>query len=176
MTKYELITSTVSIISVVLVLIGVIYAGIQLYLLRKVNKGTHDWNRRISAQNAISSIYANLKDRYLLNEKFEYLDIKSPIPLEEINKVFLNDNNLRLICDDLLNYYEMLARGVFEKIYDRKVIENARKSTMIQTFNAFSLYIKDQRNYIPDVWNNMEAIVNDWKSDDTKLPDRKKTG
>ena len=46
MTKYETLSTLVNVISTIFVLVGAIYAGVQLRLSRTSNKKIHEWNRK----------------------------------------------------------------------------------------------------------------------------------
>lgn len=152
MTDYEFISLTITAIGSVLVFLGLVYTGRQLSLSRKVAIEDHKWRRRIEAQNAVAFSGGLAEMRQKLDAKLNYIDASEPLSLDLITKAFEEDSTLRTICHDLLNYYEMLARGIHQGIYDEKIIADARDAPMISTFEAFKQYIKMQQRKVPETW------------------------
>lgn len=176
MTSFELASLILSATSVIILLTGLIYAGRQINLMKATLRDEHDLKRRIAAQEAINSLSDRVNYRQILEQYFNYVSIGKPVLLEKINEVMKSEPNIKVLLADFLNYYEMLARGVAQGIYDEEVITDARKSPMIDTFDAFHFYIEELRKESPLVFCRMEALVNKWKHEMTNGNDRPKTG
>ena len=130
----EIATLIIHGISAILVAGGLFYAGKQLSLTLQVQKQNHDWNRRNAAQQATLDYPAKVTGAEKLNKALKYSVAKEPIPLATIAEKFEEDEELRIICHRLLNYYESLAVGVEQLVYDETVIKGiitVSKTTLI---------------------------------------------
>lgn len=175
MTDYEMFMIIVTSLSGVFTFIGVIYAGVQigksskaLEQNYKIHKAEHDWNRRIAAQNALKD-YSRSVVTGSLQKEFNYLNIKSPIPVELMRIKFDAVSDLQNELHSILNYYEGLARGIQQSIYDEQVIKSGRYGAMKKALYAFKPYIDERRISMnrPTAWENMESIVNKWEYEKT---------
>ncbi len=165
------------IFSIFILIFSVLYAAKQLKLTYLIHADNHDWNRRKAAQDLTMQINELFSDMAALHKKLNIINRVEPIPISEIKEEINNDPSVQLSINKVLNIYDGVARGVLSGIYDRSIIETARKSTMIKTYDAFSSYIYDRRKKrIPTLWNDYESIINQWKSEITKQDPRKKTG
>ena len=176
MSKYEIASLIISVISLLILLGGVFYAGRQLHILRATLCGDHDLKRRIAAQDALKELTNRVEYRQILERHFHYIDSDEPISLDVIQKTLEKEPDLKIILADLLNYYEMLARGVWQGIYDELVIEDAQRIQMQKIYSTFSIYIKEQRKNNAEIWCRMESLVNEWAHQKTKSSQRNKTG
>ena len=175
MSQYEIASLIISVTSLLILLGGVFYAGRQLHILRATLCGNHDLKRRIAAQDALKELTDRVKYRHILERHFHYIDSDEPISLDIIQRKLEKYPDLKIILEDLLNYYEMLARGVWQGIYDELVIEDAQRIQMQKIYSTFSIYIKEKRKNNVEIWCRMEALVNDWAHQETKSTQRKKT-
>jgi hypothetical protein len=182
MTQYETLTLSVAIITVLITLMALLYAGIQLNqakqqlkFIHQVHLADHDWHRRMSAQNALKEYNQSI----LLNglqSKFDYLNRKEPVPLSEVETAFAESSDLQSELHKLLNFYESLARGIFQEIYDEEVIKSARRSSMVEALNAFRSYIDNRRAKLsPNSWIDLEAIVAKWVLEEKGISHRVST-
>lgn len=176
MDTYQSVTIVLGIANLVILLGGLYYAGYQIKILRVTYGDEYKWRRMIAAQEAIRSFSEIIEYRIRLESVFEYLDRKNPIPLEKIFEEFKNDPSIKVTLCAVLNYNEMLARGVYQGLYDEEVISEARKDPIIAQYNAFSLYIKEMQKETPNVWCQTESIVNKWKHEETGKPKRNSIG
>lgn len=53
MTTFEIAALAIQVVSALILVGGLLYAGRQISLLKKVHKENHDWNRRIETQRAL---------------------------------------------------------------------------------------------------------------------------
>jgi len=111
MTNFELYSLILNLIGLLFLGVTMLYAIKQLKILIKSHKDNHEWNRRIATKEALAR--QNTIDVEGLNEKFNYLDQKQPIPLNNIQKTFEEDIKLQNKCHKLLNFFEGIAAGIF---------------------------------------------------------------
>ena len=169
MTQYEIISIVISGLSLAVAAGGVVYAGIQLKCARKalelslkVHSADHDWNRRMAAQDTLKE-YNQSTITSLLQKNFDYLNRKEAIPLTEVEAKMSSNPELQNELHQLLNFYEGLARGVFQQIYDEDVIKSGRRGAMIKALRAFGSYIEDRRvKFSPKAWCELESLVAKW--------------
>ena len=182
MTTFEKATLIIGILNLLCLVIGFIIAlvqiknssnalSLQLSDTQKVlennnllHQADHDWNRRLAAQEALRHFNYSLLDSPL-REKFDYLTLKRAIPLQEILEAFNQNATLRSNAHQLLNYYESLARGINQGIFDEEVIKVARKNAMSMNVIAFQHYITDRRTISPKAWLELTDIVQKWKDE-----------
>ncbi len=166
-----------------LLLIGVVVAATQAYLARRsldlstiIHRENHDWNRRMAAQSALSS-YNSSVILSSLHSEFSYIDRRDPISIAEMNAAFENNPDLKEDLHKLLNFYESLARGVHQKIYDEEVIKVGRKGAMVRAYRAFLPYIEQRRraNNSPTAWCELESIAARWLHEESQRPHRNPT-
>jgi hypothetical protein len=163
----------------IITFIGVVYAGIQVYLLRKTNKDNHEWNRRISSQDAIINIGNYSGDVITdLNNIFDTLNIKESIPLDKILTSIQKDKSIQIKINHVLNSYEALARGIAHSVYDEQIIKDARRGMIIRQYNTYCNYIENRRQVLSNqnIYRDLESLVNKWKLEDNKSNKREKTG
>lgn len=168
MTKYEIVTITIQGVSALLIGGGLLYTAKQL-------KANHDWNRRKTAQEATRQ-YHSIRNKNIVNDKLHYLTRTDQIPLDEINGLCEEFQELRQSIHALLNYFESIARGVNQGIYDEEVIKEASESIMIRAFDKFYPYIQKRREKQPTAWIQLETITAKWKYEKQPAYTRKHTG
>ncbi len=159
-------------------LVGVIYAGITVYLIHKTNKDNHEWNRRIASQNAIKDINIYSGDIITeLNKIFNTHSSKESIPLKTILAEIDKDGDIQIKINYILNSYEALSRGVHHLIYDEEIIKVARRGIMINQYNLYHNYIEQRREVSnKKAYSELEALINKWKLEDGNNSYREKTG
>ena len=157
--------------------IALIYTGFQIYLLRKVHRDNHEWNRRKSAQDLTIDIGSRISDYNDLSVAFNLFNRTEAIPLDEINTKFAENPSLELKVLEFLNLFNIMARGVIEGVYDEEIIYKARSTSMIKTFEALKQYIEKRKNERGiDIYSSIEALVNEWKNKNTLVKRRRITG
>ncbi len=146
-----------------------ISAVIGIFIALKQLKSDHDWRRRHAAQSALFNFNQYVNDERLQNET-DFLNVTDSIPLEE-----LTQKNIELLIYKLLIFYENLARGVLQNVYDEEVIKKARKDSMIRTYRAFYSYIKNRRKMQDNAFHCFEKVVRKWEYESTDIKHRHKT-
>lgn len=132
-------------------------------------RATHDWNRRKAAQDATLLLNDRVKDRKLLKEHLDYVSSFEPIPLAELCKALDAHPDVRIAVHDLLNYFEMLARGVQQNVYDEEVIRTAFEGSMSRAVSRFGPYIQSKHApALPKAWEQLVYVVNEWKRTQTE--------
>lgn len=181
MTNYEIYSLLMDGFTALIALGGFVYAGIQLKKTTEqlrtayeINEADHDWNRRIASQVALEKYNQSILSSELQSE-FNYLDCIESIPLEKIEEGFNKHPNLKAELHQLLNFYEGLARGIFHKVYDEKIIKAARYNAMRKVFRAFNSYIESRRDNSPHAWEQLESLVDQWKAGEKNETRRSKT-
>ncbi len=173
MSLYERINLVICSLSLLVLVGGLLYAGLQLRSLRKIHADNHKWNRKKAAQDVIFKITELADHTIKLNEKIKHIDTAQPIPVPELKQIFKDNPNVPVILHHVLNHYEGLARGVYKGIYDEDIIKTARKGTMIRVYRVFRDYIEDKRNEHETnkkIYEQFEAIVNKWEQERTHIP------
>ena len=169
MSQYEIISLAISVVLLIITIFGLFYAGFQLKCAKKalemsvkVHSADHDWHRRLAAQNALKE-YNQSTITSLLQKEFNYLNRNEAIPLAEVETKMSSNPELQDYLHKLLNFYEGLARGGFQQIYDEEVIKAGRRGAMINALRAFNSYIEDHRvKFSPKVWCDLESLVAKW--------------
>ncbi len=169
-------TTILSLITLIVLTVGLYYSGRQLHLIQKAFTHDHDWRRRVSAQEALLSFSDGVEHWKELEDAFNYMDAQKAIGIEKIEEEIQKKPSLKVTLGSLLNFYEMLAVGVSQGVYDEKLISLARGRAMIHVYYIFEQYIKKTQGHYPSVWTNMETLVNRWKHEKTEKSHRNKTG
>ena len=182
MTNYEMYSLIISVVIALVTLGGLIYAGFQLKKTKehlqaayKINEADHDWNRRMASQAALKEYNQSILSSGLQSE-FDYLNCTESIPLSKIKDGFDKHPDLQTELHQLLNFYEGLARGVFQNIYDDEVIKAGRRSAMMKALRAFNSYIESRRKTSsPTAWTDLESLVAQWVLDEKGKTQRSPT-
>ena len=174
MTKFEFISTFVGVLNVIVVILGVGFAGFQVYLSRKnsdrlvaIHRAELDHAKRVAAQQALAA-YRLSVTLSNLQMHFHYIDKIREIPIEEILEALKREPELKVELHDLLNYYEGLARGIAQGIYDEQVIKAGRYGAMRRAYRAFLPYIIYRRaeNKSSRAWVDLESIILKWIGED----------
>lgn len=183
MTDYEIFSLIISGITLVTVIVGLVYGGIQLKHAafqisetRRIHQENHDWNRRLAAQEALRAYNYSLLSSPL-QDVFDYLNVSEPIPLAKLTEEFANNPKLQPDLHQLLNYYEGLARGIHQSLFDEEIVKSARKNAMMMAEKAFTNYLDKRReNVNPHAWRELSSLISRWRSQDNHVPTRAQTG
>ena len=172
-TQYELITIAFSALNLVVLVVGLGVAVRQAVLARQsvervaeTTRAEHDWNRRSAAQQAISNYNFSLILSALQRE-LNYLNRNEAISLTEIEEAFSRDAELQTELFKLLNFYEAIARGIHQGIYDEDVIKASRRTAILKAHRAFADYIDHRRHTArsPRAWCEFTSLANRWASE-----------
>lgn len=173
MTLYEVVSTALAAISLVLVLVGLVFVCIQisgarreLKTLNRHQAENHDWHRRVAAQEALSKFnYSILSSP--LQVSFDFLNLNDPIPIQSIEEELKKNPNLQNELHELLNYYEGLARGINQGILDETVVKTGRRTEVERCEKAFREYIFKRRGFNPRAWRQLTNIAERWRSENT---------
>ena len=75
----------------VAVVVGLIYAGYQVRLLRETHRDNHDWQRRRCAQEIVMEVGRNISGFRDLSRNLNLFNRNESIPLSELNTAFANN-------------------------------------------------------------------------------------
>ena len=159
----------------------------QLDMLKKTNIDLHDWNRRKAAQKAIDDMVPRIaSDTPLLDHTFHILTNNgATIPLETIEKACENNKSVRLAIHQRLDWFESLASGVQQGVFDEEVIKNYYQHLIADTYAHFEEYILQRRKSeraktiwmdLEGMWMDLEGMNERWCKQDKEKPARSKTG
>jgi hypothetical protein len=170
MTKYELITCIISIISTSILVTGLIFTGIQLYLMRRANKNIHEWNRRKTTYDLLNDfssgefpkILHELKEisKTVIDETTNYDLVISKIPDSDKDRF---DRKL----NQLLNYFEGKAIAIKNHIIDEDICFDYAALVYLKYYNWSKPFITQRRHKIDkqSVYINFENLALKWSDD-----------
>jgi len=147
-------------------------------------------------------------DLLFLNKKFNYLHRKPSDSLDvdlihkaiyviEYGKLKMNNNEKRYIVDyegdghnvkrsiyNVLNSFEYIAAGVYQGVFDKRIIKSLFQGMIIKAYSVFKDFIEHVNDMHPDrkgkIWVNMknlaEEFIEDEKKEAAKPDKRRKTG
>ncbi len=125
----EEMTFYIAVANLIVIIIGLGFTGWQAFFARRsldksiqIHQADHDWQRRIAAQDALRQ-YNTSVALSSLQENFGYIDQVDVVSLEKLESAFDKNKELKRELHQLLNYYESLARGISQGIYDENVIK-----------------------------------------------------
>jgi len=182
---------------------SILYAAIQF-------RSNHDWNRRQLAITAAKQVKDKM-DKHLLflNKKFNYLHRKPSDSLDvdlihkaiyviENGKLKMNNNEKRYIVDyegdghnvkrsiyNVLNSFEYIAAGVYQGVFDKRIIKSLFQGMIIKAYSVFKDYIEHMNNEMHPykngkIWVNMknlaEEFIEEEKKQEARPEKRRKTG
>lgn len=167
MTKYEIISCIISIISMILVLAGVIYAGIQLFIMRKVNKNIHEWNRRKTTYDLLkdfsSGYFPELLDELNSMSKL-HIDQSTNYGLvfKQIQSESQHDFDRKL--SQVLNFFEGIAISIKNHIIDEDICYDYAALIYQIYYNWSISYIRKRRNELgePSLYIDFENLSKRW--------------
>lgn len=177
MTTFEYYSLIIQVCSILIIGFGLFFTGIQLMLQRRAHNENHKWNRMIAAQEALKS--NNLTQISVsISNKFNTLNRKYAIPIEEVNQVISKDKSYQNSIHKLLNIYEAYARGISLGIYDEQTIKLARKGSMTRTYELFRPYIEERRKGvgIGGAYTLLEKLINRWNNEEKPFEKKVQTG
>jgi hypothetical protein len=161
---------TIQMIANIATTIALIAIVVQAWLVWRVYKKSHDWNRRIETQRYINS-YNRLEVVFALDKEFHHITKRQAIPLLEILNKIEDNRELRLYLFRLLNYHEELAIGLNMGIYDEEIVKENSEDVIRKTYVNFSEFIKYlQAEDGRDVYKRYQELVESWETKPRKKP------
>ncbi len=143
---------------------------------KKQRNRTH--NFRDIDQDAADNVQHIAVDTPLLDDKFQIMSKNDPIALNSILDACEDDVEVKSAIHRRLNWFESLAGGVKQGVFDEEVIKDAYQQVFQNTHNQFSEYVRHRKNSVAfDAWVDFEGIIERWDQEDkAKNPRRKPTG
>ena len=175
MVEFEIARLIVQAASALLIFCSLIYAGRQLALSTRTQRQNHDWNRRAAAQEANWKFSSLVKGRELIDQAFNITTRDAPLTIDELNTAFEKNSELKTAVLSLLNYYEGLAIGVNQSIFDEDVIKTAWYGSMKVVSRLFAEWVKELRKTRPFAFSELDAILNEWGAAEARNARRTKT-
>ena len=166
----------IALISACISACAIVIGATSAFLAYRSLRSTHEWNRRKAAQDAALLFNQRVQGRDVLDEQLNYVSSSEPIGIETLHQKFAAVAGLKPAIHSLLNYFEMLARGVHQSIYDETVIRVAWKGAMTRAMERFGPYIKERRTASPAAWRELEGLVSKWRHQETQVTERAPTG
>lgn len=175
MSVFEVSSLAISVLGTIFIGLSVLLLARQIKMLLLAHADNHEWNRRIATVNAISQIREINTDS--LNDAFDYVNRREPVPLQEIKDAFVRQPNLQPALHKLLNLYEGLANGLSLGIYDEATVRANRESTMIKALANFRSYIEYRRDCgSKTAWIGYEKLVRRWINESVDQHQKPPTG
>ena len=153
-------------INEIIQLISVIIIGIGVIIGLKQLRDQHKWYRREKALSYSNLYHPELqKTKLILEENFNIVTRKDPIPTEDIKDKIENDKNLKLQLNYLLTYYENLSLACFKNIADEGVLFDLMAGTLVSFRKKLMNYIDFRREESnnPKLWENFEMLSLRWE-------------
>ncbi|MBN2881801.1 DUF4760 domain-containing protein [Candidatus Woesearchaeota archaeon] len=162
MEKYEKLTLILGTLNLFIVLSGVIYAGIQVFLIRKTNKESHDWNKRKTTFELLTDFTSgnfpkllddlNKMSKLPIDESTNYNQIYRQVPT---NQQFEFDRKL----SQVLNYFEGIAVSIKNEIVDEDICFDYASVIYQIYYNWSKSYIEKRRKQ-----TNSDTIYADFEN------------
>ncbi len=172
-----MIGNSIQIAANIAVVVGLVYAGYQIRLLRQTHRDNHDWNRRKCAQEIVMEVGMNISNFRDLSRDLNLFNRHEPIPLSELDEAFKENPDLELKVLEILNIFEGLARGIKHNVYDRDIVTNARRFSMIRMHEALMNYLTNRKKERSvEIYPNFDALVNEWRMEKSAVDNRQSTG
>jgi hypothetical protein len=143
--------------------VALIFLAWQLVLLRVQIKQAKDAfvteQARVRRQSTLEFIATTLERRQALGR-----DVPSELDKTAVAK-FLEeakaDRRVHRRLDDYLNYFEMVATGVNNEIFDIDVIDRASGTIIVRVEETYRDFVRDvrEREAAPTIWKETQALA-----------------
>lgn len=161
--------------ALIVLLVGLLLTIRQIRLLRLSYVDLHDWNRRKAAQDAVDNVEHIAADTPLLDGKFQIMSKNDPIALKSILGACESTVEVQTAIHRRLNWFESLAGGVKQGVFDEEVIKDAYQRVFRSTHRQFSEYIDHRRNADSyDAWSEFGDMIERWDQEDKASASRRK--
>ena len=160
-----------------MVLAGLLFTTRQLRLLAKTYIDLHDWNRRKAAQDASHQWQEYADDAVLLENTFHFRDNQGIVDLPTLLAAFRADAKAQASLHRILNYFEAIANGTRNRVFDEPIIRDAFCGVFDLHSQRFGAYIEHRRSHgAPKAWIEMEDLSRKWTQEDRSRVARESTG
>jgi hypothetical protein len=155
---------------------GLFFVSRQLKLATKSYIDLHDWNRRNAAQTLFFDFNLNFSMTGV-QSALNYTNLNLPIEVEALLQKFSEHPQLQLDVAKLLNFFECLAVGIQNGVYDKQIIEVGFKGLMQHGWLVFKNYIEfRQRGTIYKSWETFTKVIHAWEAEEKAFQERQHTG
>jgi hypothetical protein len=166
MTDFEQYTLCIRIFNNILVVVAIIYTAYQFRRSANIHRDNLEWSKRIETRKKLDDHNLFESAKYL-NDKFGYVRDNNPIQYTRIEEEFNKDNAVDVHLSILMNYYESIAIGIDNHIYDELLVKASRKTAMMQIYDSFRSFVEfHRRNGSPRCFTRYEALINKWREED----------
>jgi hypothetical protein len=177
MSNVQLAQLVVQCVSALMVLLGLLFTSRQLRLLRKTYVDLHDWNRRKAAQDASHEWQGYADDAVLLENTFHFREKQGVVDLAALLATFSTDTKAQASLHRILNYFEAIANGTRNGVFDEPIIRDAFCGVFDLHAQRFGAYIDHRRSHgAPKAWIEMEDLSQKWQREDRSRVARASTG
>lgn len=157
----------VQIVTAIILSVSAVVAVFTLLSIRKFHRENHAWNRRQAAFEALKGL--RTVDTEQLRIQTDWNDRRTTVPLDEIQELFEKKPELIDVLGRQLNFFEGLAIGVDQKVYDANIVKIARKKSMKLNLRRFKAYIDHRREEVNDkLWIEQERLIQRWDEEDER--------
>lgn len=138
-------------------------------------------SRQLTQRKNSADVIFNSKNDEKLRAGIKVICKLNNNPDIEISKYAYDLTNDTHMQDDatainyVLNYYEYVAVGVKERIYDEAILKKSSYTTLVHMYEFCEPYIKNIRrqNQRPTVWCEFEALAKKWQNSPIHPPIKK---
>jgi len=177
MTNLQLVQVVLQSVSVAVVVVGFFVAVRQLRLVMRSFVDLHDWNRRKAAQDACHEWREYAEDAVLLENTFRFRDSHGLVELSKLLSTFNTDTKAQASLHRILNYFEAIANGTRNGVFDEPIIRDAFCGVFDLHVQRFGAYIEYRRSHgAPKAWIEMQDLAEKWQRDDRGRIQRDSTG
>ena len=176
MTTFQWAQLSLQAISAIGVIVALSLTIRQIRLLRASYVDLHDWNRRKAAQDATHEWKEYAADSVALEDKFHFRQLDGVVELAVLTNTFKEDLKLRASLHRILNYFEAIANGVRNGVFDESVIHDAFCAVFDLHIHRFGQYIKHRRASGATIWIEFDELNQKWVKKDQERPRRSNTG
>jgi hypothetical protein len=148
----------------------------QLKLATKSYIDLHDWNRRNAAQTLFFDFNLNFSMTGV-QSALNYTNLKLPVEVDALQAKFNDHPQLQIDIAKLLNFFECLAVGIQNGVYDKQIIELGFKGLMQHGWLVFQNYIRyRQVETIYGSWETFVKVIHRWEAEEKAFQERQHTG
>lgn len=171
MTDFEKYTLVIRVFTVLGVIATITYGVLQFRASKRTNVQIHEWNRRKAAQDICIRYEEHNPDKTELLDRLKYFSNDGIVSILEIDGLWEERPDLRLVAHRLLNYFEYLCLGIKQGVYDEEVVREFWSTVMQKVLSMLKPYVEKQRKKINasgTEWCLIEEYTNKWAYEKTK--------
>lgn len=168
MTEFETYSLIANLVATFSIVATAIYAVRQFRRSADIHQQNLEWNKRIETKRKLDD-YNMINSTIYLMKTFHHIKTKHAIEYKTVAAELAKDDEAVVHLNELLSYYESLASGIENHLYDEHLVKTSRRATMIRTYTAFKEYIEHDRiERDSKLWICLEALVTKWMNEERK--------